>query len=102
LLAGHRVHTSEAENRLFGTVGAAALFSVRLWQGLRLELQGGLQAAPAAPRIHVARRVRFYQAELFQPVAQLALGWEFGASPDSSTPEPARRHEPSDVREASR
>jgi hypothetical protein len=102
LLAGHRVHTSEAENRLFGTVGAAALFSVRLWQGLRLELQGGLQAAPAAPRIHVAQRVRFYQPELFQPLAQLGLGWEFGAAPPSSAPEPPLRPEPSDVREASR
>jgi len=78
LLAGHRVQTSEAETRFFGTAGAGALFSVRLWQGLRLELQGGLQAAPAAPRIHVARRVRFYQPELFQPIAQLGLGWEFG------------------------
>jgi hypothetical protein len=79
LLAGHRVHTSEGETQLFGTAGAGALLSVRLWQGLRLELQGGLQAAPAAPRLHVARRVRFYQPELFQPVAQLGLGWEFGA-----------------------
>lgn len=78
LLAGHRVHTSEAETHVFGTAGAGALLSVRLWQGLSLELQGGLQAAPGAPRVHVARRVRFYQPELFQPVAQLGLGWEFG------------------------
>jgi hypothetical protein len=78
LLSGHRVHTSEAETHLFGTAGAGALLSVRLWQGLRLELQGGLQAEPAAPRFHVGRRVRFYQPELFQPVAQLGVGWEFG------------------------
>lgn len=102
LLAGHRVHTSEAETRFFGTAGAGALLSVRLWQGLRLELQGGLQAALATPRIHVARRVRFYQPELFQPIAQLGLGWEFGASASASAPEPAFRHEPSDVREAAR
>jgi hypothetical protein len=102
LLAGHRLHTSEGETHVFGTVGGAALLSVRLWRGLRLELQGGLQAAPAAPRIHVARRVRFYQPELFQPIAQLGLGWEFGAAPFTSAPEPAFRHQPGDEREASR
>jgi hypothetical protein len=102
LLAGHRVHTSEAEAHVFGTVGATALLSARLWRGLRLELQGGLQAAPAAPRIHVARRIRFYRAEVLQPIAQLALGWEFGASPATLGPEPASRPETNDVREAAR
>ena len=101
LLAGHRVHTSEAETRLFGTAGAGALLSVRLWQGLRVELQGGLQAAPVAPRNHVARRVRFYQPELFQPQAQLGLGGELGGAA-APAPEPAFRREPSDVREAAR
>jgi hypothetical protein len=102
LLAGHRVHTSQAETHIFGTAGAGALISVRLWRGLRLELQGGLQAAPSAPRLHVARRVRFYQAEPFQPLAQLGLGWEFGAAPATSAPEPAFRPAESDVREAAR
>ena len=101
LLAGHRVQTSEAETRVFGTLGAGALLSVRLWQGLRLELQGGLQVALAAPRVHVARHVRFYQPELFEPLAQLGLGWEFGAS-GAPPPDPAPRREASDLREAAR
>jgi hypothetical protein len=102
LLAGHRVHTSEAETRVFSTLGAAALFSLQLWQGLQLELQGGLQAAPAAPRFHVARRVRFYQPELLQPIVQLALGWEFGAASAAPALQPAIPRDPNDAREAAR
>jgi hypothetical protein len=47
-------------------------------------------------------RIRFYQAPVLQPIAQLALGWEFGAAPAAPAPELSLRQPLSDVREAAR
>jgi hypothetical protein len=88
-LAGHRGHTDAPETRFIATLGLGGLVSVRLWQDLHLELGGGLQLAVGAPH-YLVRLERVYQPELLEPVAQLALGWEFGApEPRAATPERA-------------
>lgn len=78
LLAAHRVGTDAQSARTYASIGAAALATLSPWQGLRVELEGGLSAAIQPPSFG-AERVRYlYEPAVIQPGARLALGWEFG------------------------
>jgi hypothetical protein len=86
--AAHRIHTNAPETRFASTLGLGALVSFRLWQGLHVELGGGLQVAAGAPDFRAARLVLAYQPGILEPVARFALGWEFAAPEErAATPE---------------
>jgi hypothetical protein len=78
LLGAHRISTDAEGAHTYASLGAAALATLSPWQGLRVELEGGLSAAIRPPSFG-AERVRYlYEPEVIQPSARLALGWEFG------------------------
>jgi hypothetical protein len=78
LLSGHRIQTRE-QTALLGSLGAGALGSLRVWEGLRLEARAALQVATRRPEFGVGALLHLYRSDLVSPLFSLALGWEFGA-----------------------
>lgn len=78
VFSGHHVDTDSDRPLVVPSLGAAALGSVLLWRGLRLEARVGLEVTIGDPRFGADSLPLLYQPPGYRPSAQLALGWSFG------------------------